>query len=78
VTVRRVPDRDHRVADARLPGVAERDRLQLALVHLDLQQRDVVARVPAHELCLDRLLVGEADLDLARALDDVGVGEDVA
>src|SRR5207244_2789181 len=52
--------------------------LELVLRDVDLQKRDVVARVSADERGVDRVLVVEADFDLARALHDVRVGEDVS
>ena len=48
---------------------------------VDLEQGDVGRRVLAHHLGADRLggvRVAERHLDLCRAVDDMGVGEDVA
>ena len=45
---------------------------------LDLEQRDVGRGVGADHAGLDAVVVGERDVDRARALDDVGVGDDVA
>ena len=45
---------------------------------LDLQQREVGALVGADQLGLELVVLVEADLDLAGAVDDVVVGDDVA
>ena len=50
VEAERVADRHHGVADLRLGGVAERERVELVLVDVHLQQRDVVAGVLADQL----------------------------
>ena len=57
---------------------AERHRVKVDLVRVDLEHREVGRGVAADELRLDGRLVAELDLDLARAGDDVGVGQDVA
>ena len=49
-----------------------------AFAALHLQEREVVAGVHADDLSVDRLLVAESDRDLAGAVDDVLVGQDVA
>ena len=49
------------------------------LLGLDLEQRDIGARVGADQLGIDTCcLLVEADLDLGGAVDDVVVGDDVA
>jgi len=78
----------HRLADRHLLGVAERQRLQSALdiVGVDFEDRDVGLEVQTDQLrrhLLRRVLLALEDhVDavgpLALALDDVGVGEDVA
>ena len=80
VQAERVADRDRRVADLDVLGRAQRQRLEVQALGVDLQQREVGRRVRADDLGLDRLLVGELDRDrvLGRAVDDVVVGEDVA
>ena len=77
----RVADRDHRVADLRLRGVAERDRGEAAahVRGIDLQDRDVGGGVHALHVGVDELAVlVEAHLDAVRALDHMGVGDDRA
>ncbi len=44
-----VADRDHRVADLDLGGVAERERVQLVGGHVDLEQGDVGRRIGADD-----------------------------
>ena len=49
VEAERVADRDHRVADFDLRGVAERERVQLVGGRVDLEQGDVGGRVGADD-----------------------------
>ena len=72
-----VADRVDGVADLEAVGVAELERRQVVAV--DVEQREVARRVDADDLGRQLLPVG-ADLgrDLARALDDVRVGDDQA
>ena len=75
----RVADRDHRVADFDLRGVAERERVQFFRRRVDLEQGDVGGRVGADDFGRVVLVGGaEPDFDLVGAFDDVGVGDDVA
>ena len=78
VEVEREADRHHLIADADGRGVGERDGSEV-LTYVDLQQREVVAAVGGDECRRGRLgVAGEADMDVGGALDDVGVGEDLA
>ena len=74
----RVADRDRGIADLDVLGRAEGERLEVYAVGVDFQQRQVARRVAADDPGGNGLLVGELDGDLHRAVDDVGVGEDVA
>ena len=74
----RVADRDRRVADADGAGVAERERVQVDLLGVDRQHREVGVGVLADHARRDRAVVGEGDADVERGGDDVRVGEDVA
>ena len=77
VEVEGEPDRQHLVTQPDFGGRGERDRREV--VGVDAQQGEVVAGVGCHELGLRRFgLAGEADADLGRPLDDVGVGQDLA
>ena len=58
VEAERVADRDHRVADFDLRGVAERERVQFLGRRVDLEQRQVVGRVGADHF--GRVRVSEA------------------
>ena len=73
-----VADRDDRVADADGVRVAEHERRQGARVRVDLQHRDIGGRVDADDPRPLALVVREADVDRARALDHVVVRDDVA
>ena len=77
VEAERVSDRDHRVADPHVRGVAQCQRLERLLVGVDLEQRDVRGGVTADDLGVVGLVV-QVDRHLRGALDDVGVGDDVA
>jgi hypothetical protein len=61
-----------------LLGVAQLERRERAGIGVDLQEGDVRRPVGAYDLGLHALLVREADLDVARAGDDVVVRDDVA
>ena len=78
VVAERIADRDDRVAHVDGVRVAERERRQRPRVRVDLQHSDVGGRVGADELRLHALVVREAHVDRARALDDVVVRDDVA
>ena len=58
-----IADRDHPVADAQLPVIAELDGRQ-RLVGLDLEQRDVGCRIRADQLGVEAAPVGQFDRDL--------------
>ena len=73
----RVAEREHELPDREPLGVAEREhRQRLGGVHLD--QGQVHAPVPADDGAGEPPARGEPHLDRRRALDDVGVGHDVA
>jgi hypothetical protein len=74
-----VADRDRRVADLHLVGVAELERMQRhAVRRLDLQHRQVGVDVAAHDLRGQRALRRQHDAHVGRAGDDVRVGQDSA
>src|SRR5262249_2552597 len=77
VEAERVPDRDHGVADLDVRGVVERKRVKILAAGINLEQREVARRILADNLRAHGGLVAELDRDVARALDDVVVGEDV-
>ncbi len=77
VECERVTDRDDRVAHLHLRGVAQRQRVH-SLGVVDLEQGDVTGWIGPDDLGLLRVAVSELDVHTLRALDDVGVGEDVA
>ena len=72
-----VADGEHALADLELVGVPQRHGLE-GPVGLDLDQRDVGARVGADDPRVVLALVVEPDLDLGGAGDDVVVGQHVA
>src|SRR4051794_8101922 len=74
----RAADRDRAVADLDAVRVGERQRVQLGLGRVDLDDGDVGRRVGADDLRARGLAVGEGDGDRGRAVDDVLVGGDVA
>ena len=75
----RIADRQHHVADLQIVGIAEVDhREALLAVVLDAQHREIGARVLEHDIDRELALVGERDLHLVGAVDDVIVGDDQA
>ena len=74
----RIADREHDVAEPQLRRVAERERRSAWHVTLELQHREIGVRVLADHLRVDLGAVGERDLDLVGAVDDVRVGQDAA
>ena len=76
----RVADRDHGIADLDPGRGAELERLQLLGAGIDLEHGDVGRGIGADDLGVEGLavLAADPDGDLIGALDDVGVGEDVA
>src|SRR5439155_24605587 len=72
----RVPDRDRPVADPDLIGVAQRDRGQGAGA-VDLDDRDVGARIGADDLRLEFAMVAQRDHDIGRVAHDMVVRKDV-
>jgi hypothetical protein len=72
-----VTEPQHPVADARRLVGELHEGEGLGAV-LDLEQRDVGALVGADELGLELVVLVEADLDLAGAVDHVVVGDDEA
>src|SRR3954453_21520748 len=74
----RAADGDDAVADLHVVRVGERDRVQLQLRRVDLDDRDIGRAVGADDLRARGLGVGERDLDRRRAVDDVLVRGDVA
>ena len=73
-----IADRQHDVADQQLIGIGEIQRREFLLAVLDPQHREIGAAVLEHDLGLEFALVGQRDLDLVGALDDVVVGHDEA
>ena len=59
-------------------GIGERERRKPLAAVLDAQHREVSALVLQHDLGLEFALVGERDLHLGRAFDDMIVGDDEA
>ena len=77
VEVEGEPDGDHGIAELDLGRRGERHRNEVVAV--DAQQGQVVAGIGGDELGLGRLgLTRQAHPDGGRALDDVGVGQDLA
>ncbi len=87
----RAADRRHRLADRHVALGAERQRLEVEALGVDLEQRDVRVAVEADDLGLDLVVVGKLDVDLLGLVerpgrragglgvgDDVGVGDDLA
>ena len=72
----RAPDGDDGLGDCQARRVAEWQGEEV--VGLDLQDREIGGPVDTHDRGRKRPLVGQADPDLLRAVDDVVVGEDVA
>ena len=72
----RVAHRQHDVADAHGVGVAERQRLQVGAI--DLHDRQIARLIRADHLGLEAAAVGQLDVHLLGAVDDVVVGQDVA
>ena len=72
-----VADRDHRLARHQVGRGADVDHRQLAS-GVDLDDGQVGLGVERSSLATSVLLVGQRDLDLPDAVDDVMVGEDVA
>ena len=73
----RVPERQHELPDREPLRVAEGQHRQ-RLGGVDLDQGQVDAPVPADDGAGEPPARGEPHLDARRALDDVGVGHDVA
>ncbi len=69
-------DRDDPLAHLELVRIADRHLRQIP--GFDLQHGDVGALVGADDLGLELATVGELDADLVGAVDDVGVGDEVA
>ena len=86
VVAERVADGHDGLADGHVVGVAERQRVEVDLARIDLDDRDVAADVDADELTRDALGLGAALVEhhgdaagaLAALVHDVRVGEDVA
>ena len=73
----RIADGDDEVARPR-PSRNRRARSGRALSDLHLEHRDIGGLVAADDFGLQVAAVLQGDGDLARVLDDVGVGDDVA
>src|SRR5690606_35495373 len=74
----RVPDGEHRLADGEVGGGAERRGREVGGRVDDADDGEVGRLVLADELRGVDPPIGEGDGDLASAVDDVAVGEDVA
>ena len=70
-----VADGEHEIADLQALRIAELERVQRRRA-FRLQHREVGARIAEHDRRLELALVGERDLHLGHALDDVVVGDD--
>ena len=73
-----IADRQHDVADQQLVRIGKIQRREFFLAILDPQHREIGAAVLEHDLGLEFALVGERNLDLVGAFDDVVVGHDEA
>ena len=71
----RIADGEHHVADLERVGIGELERGEALVLRLEAQHREIRARILEHDLGLEFALVGERDLDLVGALDDVIVGD---
>ncbi len=71
-----IADREHHVADQQLVRIGEVERCELLFRVLDAQHGQIGAAVLEHDLGLELALVGERNLDLVGALDDMVVGDD--
>jgi hypothetical protein len=69
-----IADRQHEIADLQRVGIADLDRGEI-LGALQLEHGKVRARVAQQDRRLEFTLVGERDLNLGHALDDVVVGD---
>src|SRR5690606_17832538 len=78
VQAERVPDGEHRLADGEVGGGAERRGREVGGRVDDADDGEVGRLVLADELRGVDPPIGEGDGDLASAVDDVAVGEDVA
>ncbi len=74
----RIADRQHHVADQKLVGVRQFQHRKLLARRLQPQHGQIGAAVLQDDLGLELALVGERDLHLVGALDDVVVGHDQA
>ncbi len=74
----RIADGEHDVADFERIGIGEVERREALMRVLEPQHRKIAARVLEHDAGFEFALVGERDLDLVGALDDVHVGHDQA
>jgi hypothetical protein len=72
-----VADGHHPVADAHLLGFSER-HLGQRLDRLDLEHRQISLGIGADQFGLEFRAVGEVDLDVVGAFDDMIVGDDDA
>jgi hypothetical protein len=70
-----VADREHDVADQQLVGIGKVERGEFLFSVLHAQHGQIGAAVLEHDLGFEFALVGERDLDLIGALDDVVVGD---
>ena len=71
-----IADREHDVADQQFIGIGEVERREFLFAVLHAQHGQIGAAVLEHDLGLELALVGERNLDLIGALDDVVVGDD--
>ena len=71
-----IADRDHDVADLQFIGIGKIERREFFAPVLQPQHGKIGAAVLEHDLGLEFALVGERNLDLIGAFDDVVVGHD--
>ena len=72
----RIADREHDIADHQFIRVGEIERREFLAGVFQAQHGKVGARVLQHDLGLEFALVGQRNLDLVCALDDVDIGYD--
>jgi hypothetical protein len=78
VETERIADREHRLADLEVSGIADHDGRQKVGWSVDMEYGKVLFPRETDQLCLPGAAVGEGDLGTVRVLDDVVVGNDVA
>src|SRR4029077_12111964 len=75
---KRIADGQHDIADLHCVRIGKIEDGKLLTPVLDTQHRKVGTRILQHQRSLELAFVGERNLDLIRALDDMIVGHDQA